>query len=501
MTGEPHGRRWRAARITLLIAVGISLGVTIDRPLTGMHSWRQTHNAMVARNFVRHSWDPSLTLVDFGGGELLYAANLPVLSYPTAVIWRIVGAEPPAVPRGLAALATLLAALYLARLARRLGGELAGLASILLFVQIPLVMGYGTAFLDDAVLLAALGGAVFHAHAYGRDRRARDALFVALWLGLAIAVKPPALFALLPVGAAAWVGLGGGSARRLVPLAAAAGAALVLGLLWYAVLWWRVSSYPNVLMSFGVGPGTDKWGNVSLLADPGTWTLLGKRLTQELTGFAGAALVALGLWAARRRREVLVPLAWLGAVAVYVVVVIGGHREHDYYQLVLAQPVALAMALAFGTMGGRSGETPARRAPAWLIPALAVLLTVATVVELRPFRSFLVQHEDLRWEQLAADLAAETDPDDRVLVIDHSLPEVFYLADRRGYHLRPDQASPEALDDRLADGVVSAIGVLEPQRLLDSGHRGMWSLHGRWCVVRAGEHHAVLTPCAPARLR
>ena len=500
MTVKVHDRRWLAARIALLVAAGIALGLTIDRPFTGMHSWRQTHNAMVARNFVRHSWNPSLTLVDFGGGELLYAANLPVLSYPTAVIWRIAGAEPPAAPRGLAILATLLAALYLARLARRLGGELAGLASILLFIQIPLVMGYGTAFLDDSVLLAALGGAVFHAHAYGRDRRTRDALFVALWLGLAIAIKPPAIFALLPVGAAAWVGLDGGSPRRMVPLAGAAAAAIALGFVWYAVLWWRVSSYPNVLMSFGVSPGTDKWGNLTLLADPGTWTLLGKRLTQEVTGFTGVALVALGLWSARRRREVLVPLAWLGAVVVYVVVVIGGHREHDYYQLVLAQPAALAMALAFGAARRGVEGTPGRRPPAWLLPALAVLLTTAAVVELRPFRSFLVHHQDLRWEQLAADLAAETDPDDRVLVIDHSLPEILYLADRRGFHLRPEQASPEALDDRLAAGV-SAIAVLEPQRLLDSGHEGLWSLHRRWCVVRAGEHHAVFTPCATAERR
>lgn len=497
-------RRWLAGRIALLVAAGIALGATVDRPLTGMHSWRQTHNAMVARNFVRHSWDPSLTLVDFGGGELLYAANLPVLSYPTAVIWRIVGNEPPAVPRMLAVLATLLAALYLARLARRLGGPLSGLVSILLFVQIPLVMGYGTAFLDDAVLLAALGGAVFHAHSYGRDRRARDALAVALWFALAIAVKPPAIFALVPVAAAGWVGVGrpdtpatGG--RPLVSLATAAAGGLALGLLWYGVLWWRVSSHPNVLMSFGVSPGSDKWGNLALLADPGTWTILGKRLTQEVTGFAGAALVALGLWSARRRREVLIPLAWLGAVGVYVIVVIGGHREHDYYQLVLAQPVALAMALAFSRRPPGEGEGRGADRGRWIPLALAAALTATTVVELRPFRSFLVHYQDTRWEQLAGDLAAETTPDERILVIDHSLPEIFYLADRRGFHLRPDEATPDALAGRLAQGV-SAIGVMEPQRLLDRGHEGLWSLHRQWCVVRAGAHHAVFAPCAAADL-
>lgn len=465
----------------------------LDRSFLGMHSWRQCHNAMVARNFGRHGWDPTLTLVDFGGGDLLYGANAPVLAYPTALLWSITGVETPLVPRMMALMATLTAAMLLERLGKEIGGRVYGLAAAVLFLQVPLITGYGPSFLEDTVMLAAMGGAVYGAYRWGRSPGWLAAAATALALGLALAVKPQAALVVVPAAAAAMAAGRGGARALLHPhVAVAAIVALAAGGLWYALLAWRAHTWPDVLMAFDATPGSDKWGQLGLLVDPATSVLLSKRVTQEVTGFSGLALVGLGLLCLRRGGILAVPLAWAGAMALHVVLVLGGHVAHDYYQLVLAQPAALLMAgafLPFSPLLDRDHPI-ARKTLSGAPAVVGVVLVVVMAVELQPFRHFLRTWEDPRWAPFAASVATATDGDEAILVIDHSLPEVFYLADRRGYHLTPDEATPDAIMAMESD--IAAVGVLEPGRLWDAGHPGLLYLLQGWMVVDQGDPHMVL---------
>ncbi len=486
-----HG--WTALRLVSYAASSYLLSSGMERAFLGMHSWRQCHNAMVARNFGRHGWDPTLTLVDFGGGEMLYGANAPVLAYPTALLWQLTGVETPLVPRMLALLATLTAALLLERLGREIGGRVYGLAAALLFLQIPLICGYGPSFLDDTVMLAAMGGTVYGAYCWGRKPGWLVAVAAALALALALAIKPQAALIALPAGVAA-VGAGRGGARALLnpQVAVAAVLAVAAGGLWYALLAWRAHTWPDVLMAFSAAPGSDKWGQFALLADPATSVLLSKRITQEVTGYSGLALVGLGLLCLRRGQVLAVPLAWAGAMALHVVLVLGGHVAHDYYQLALAQPAALLMAgafLPFSPLLDR--DHPVARQTLSGAPAVVgVVLAVVMAVELQPFRHFLRTWEDPRWAPFAAAVAAASGEDESILVIDHSLPEVFYLADRRGYHLTPDEATPEAV--AAVEDEIATVAVLEPGRLWDTGHPGLLYLLQGWIVVDQGDPHMIL---------
>ena len=122
---ERRARWMRVARAVVYLGAALTLSVGLSRPFLGMHSWRQTQNAMVARNFARDTLDPTVTQLDLGGGGLLYGVNLPVLCWPTGVAWRVAGTEPAAVPRLLALIATLAAGaavLGVGHLARRLIG-------------------------------------------------------------------------------------------------------------------------------------------------------------------------------------------------------------------------------------------------------------------------------------------------------------------------------------------------------------------------------------------
>lgn len=486
---------WTALRLASFSAASLLLSAGIERPFLGMHSWRQCHNAMVARNFARHSWDPTLTLVDFGGGELLYGANAPLLTYPTGVLWHLLGTESPAIPRSLALLVTICTALLIEKLGREMCGRVYGLVAALLFLQIPLITGYGPAFFDDTVMLAAMVGVVLGAHRWGRRPGWTTAVATALALGAAVAVKPQAALVALPAVAAAAKGRPEGLRALLHPhLAAVVALSLAVGGLWYGMLAWRAHTWPDVLMAFSVAPGSDKWGNVDLFANPTTWILLSKRVTQEVCGLSGLLLAGLGVLCLRRAGSATVPLAWAAAVALHVLLVLGGHRAHDYYQLVLAPPAALLMAGAVLPLDALLDRRPSstRHPIPGLFAVAAVALIAVMAVELHPFRHFLRTWEDERWEPIAEAVTRVTSPDEYVLVIDHSLPEILYVADRRGFHLTAEEATIEAiakLEDRVA-----AVAVLEPGRLWDHSHPGLLYLMSGWVAVDHGDHHMVLLP-------
>ena len=67
MPRRPTLDRWTALLIAVLAGAAALHVAHLGRPLLGMHSWRMTHNAMVARNYVEHGLEPTRTLVDFGG--------------------------------------------------------------------------------------------------------------------------------------------------------------------------------------------------------------------------------------------------------------------------------------------------------------------------------------------------------------------------------------------------------------------------------------------------
>jgi len=488
-------RRLQVARGIVYVSALVTLGATLTSPFLGMHSWRQTQNAMVARNFARHGLDPTVTLLDLDGGGLLYGVNLPVLCWPAGLAWRVLGNETPVVPRLLALLATLAAAWLLERLGRRLAGPWTGLIAAVIFLQAPLIAGYGASFLEDAVMLAFIGLAVERAFAWGARPRWSDAGWVCLGIAMTIGIKLPVAAAVLPaVVGVAFAGAmlegehrGNRRAAWIVlhpHLLVALGVGLGLGVAYYGALWWRSLTYEHFAWAFTWEPGTDKWGSLAMLAAPDTSILLFKRVVQEVVGLAGLVLVLVALAASTHNPRAFVPVAWLVSVLVYMYISLGGQLAHDYYQLPLVQPLALLGAFCFA-----AADNPSRLRRA--LPVVGVLLMLVMAVELQPFRTFLRTWEDPRWSVLAEAVADATRHDEQVLVIDHQRPEVLYYADRRGYHLVPARATAEAITDRVARGV-AAIGMLEPQRLPALWDPGLQQTLDGWTVASSGEHHMVL---------
>ncbi len=119
------------------------------------------------------------------------------------------------------------------------------------------------------------------------------------------------------------------------------------------------------------------------------------------------------------------------------------------------------------------------------------VLVLVMCLELNPFRRFLRGWEDPRWSELAEAVASSTSPDELVLAIDHQRPEVLYYADRRGYHLHPREVTAASVAERI-EGGVTAVAVLEPQRLDALWTPQMAPVLDGWTAVSSGPHHLVL---------
>jgi 4-amino-4-deoxy-L-arabinose transferase-like glycosyltransferase len=485
-------RRLLVARVLLYVCSAAVLSTGLLQPMLGMHSWRQTQNAMVARNFVRHGFDPTITLLDLDGGGMLYGVNLPVLCWPTGVGWALLGHESPAVPRLLSLLAALFAAWMLERMGRRIGGPWCGLAAAAIFLQAPLIVGYGASFLEDVVMLACIGLAVDRSWAWGEDARWRDAALIALGIGLSVGIKLPVGALIVPLCTTVAL-LAAGRLRALLhpQLLVAMGVGIVLGLSYYGGLWLRSQAWPHFEWAFTWEPGTDKWGSLGLLLAPETVVLLYKRTIQEIAGISGLLLIVVGLMACARNVRVVVPLAWLACALVYGFVTLGGQLAHDYYQLVMVQPVALLGACCFA--GYRDAEMDWSRLPRWRrwMPLVGIALVIAGAVELQPFRQFLKSWQDPRLAVLADAVAESTEPHEAVLVIDHLRPEVLYYADRRGYHLNRAEVNAELVAERVQRGAV-ALAILEPQLVPLLWEPAFAEVVDGWVVTSSGPDHIVL---------
>ena len=167
------------------------------------------------------------------------------------------------------------------------------------------------------------------------------------------------------------------------------------------------------------------------------------RLRGLLFGPYGLGLVLLGLLVKPSRKEQWVLVVWLAAVALFILGVSQGNRQHEYYQLPLVPVAAILAGRAVSALlQPRSLRLnlviSSRRAGLWLSVALLALNLRAGLINLEPM-----------WEQtdLLLDVAAAAEryspPNDPIAVLHDwaRVPEVFYYADRRGWSLWLERTS------------------------------------------------------------
>jgi len=467
----------------LLLGLGLRL-IHLDAPLTDQQAWRQTDTAAIARNYCEEGLDLLYPRVDWRGTTPGYVeTNFPLYPFAVALLYRLAGAPAEWMGRLLSALLSTGAALLLYGLARRLHPDLqVARLGALIFLITPLSLFFGRAFMPEAAMLCLSVAALLTFDRWLDSQRYADLSLAVVTAALCFLVKIPTLYLGFPLVALAWTRWGWGAVRRPVLWLY-----LILVLL-PAILWYSHAAglFARTGLTFGIWgrEGYDKWSHHLLLGGD-FYLLMGRRLAHIVFTPVGALLLVLGMaagWpsrqppgAASERRGVpaparqWIPYVWLGALALYLVLIPEGNRKLHYYQLPLALPGSFLAAIPLAALLGDTRPWRLtwlwawvrRQRPVWRWAAVALLLAAMAAQSARAVGDYYRPADELydyyRTGHAAGAMLDAKLPADALLVVGDlddnagapsraQSPSMLYYCHRRGWQITPDQFRASLLD-------------------------------------------------------
>ena len=464
----------RMPRVDWALALGIAVITVATRwPYRArlLPTWDAVQFALALERYdvVRHQPHPP--------GYILYVALGRLLG--------LVLEDPVSTLGGLAIAASAVAVLLLYRLGWQLYGRGAAVLAALGLAASPLFWSYGVVGLSYTVEAALATGVAVGAWAM-RQGSSRALVCSAVLLGLAGGVRQSMLVILSPL----WLGMAWLGFRRLGPVLAGLGLALVTTATWFGPMLWLTGPHRYLAATIELYESTVR-----------PTTLLGGAWTRNVVGLGEAFVVGVGVflpvlaWELRRaptcllqggRRAVFLALWTLPALAVYALVHFG---QYGYLLTVLPgcyllvgraltecvqrsrgirAPAAWRGALVGVVFVGAAGAHVAFFTAAGpvdaLIPAADASWRARTMSDLRAlyrFRLWSHTAAGLREQEAVIDnyvaaVRREFDPRDTVLVTELGNPRsypwfrhvMYYLPEYAAYHLRLGEPDPGYLASR-----------------------------------------------------
>jgi 4-amino-4-deoxy-L-arabinose transferase-like glycosyltransferase len=420
--------------------------------------WRQSDTATIARNFAANGMDIFFPQINWGGAGPGYVeTEFPLMPWLAALTYLVRG-EHIVLGRLVSLAFVLIAAAAFWGLVRRLLPASAARWALAAFFLSPAFMRWGTAFMPEATVLAFYLLALLGFCRWLQEDRLRFLVWAAAATSAAALVKPTSLHIGLVIGL--WLAFAARDRLRRPSLYVAGLAALVAPALWLRHAAQVHAAYGN---TFGVISGGDsKWGNLELWLSPDFY--LGNLRTEAIFiyGFVGIPLAVLGVGWLRRRQASsaaagLSPLPLLGAGAIALTVYYFAAGRYTSTELGLHYHV---YSLPYAALATGAGVTALLRRSRTRLSPPRVTVLAAVVAVLLGAQAMNVLAQSIRdragvYSNCSTALDAVAGQPDLVVVSTQSRtiedgvtnnyqePQVFFLADRKGWSLAADQHTPE----------------------------------------------------------
>ena len=446
------GRKWFLVILALAALLRLE---NLTVPLSGWHAWRQADTAAMARNFYfehKPIWLPS---VDWRGNTPGYVeSEFPAYAYAVAMAYRIFGVSTP-VARLISILCSLLTMWMLVRILRPRIGEMATLVTTFLIAVMPLSIMVGRAIMPESSVTLCMVSGIYWFDRWLGSRRLRDGFYAVGLLSLCILGKLPSLYVGLPL-IILMLERDGLRTFRQPRSWIAAFAILAPPAIWY---WYANRLFKETGLSFGIWmPGTDKWANWELLADPGFYHLIFlERLAGLAFGIVGLLGIVLGLVLAMRAPRARLIAGWFAAVLIYVAIVGRGNEVHDYYQWPFLVPGAALCGIAC-----------VKLRDAWFSRGRLVrygrVSAGLTVIGYLVFSAIVTQRL-LSWEwtyapftEMGRRVQTIVPRDARIVCVDNGDPIGLYHAGRYGWRAMTGDVNEGYIADKIRMGAEFLIG-------------------------------------------
>jgi 4-amino-4-deoxy-L-arabinose transferase-like glycosyltransferase len=437
--------------ILLVLGLGLLLRLYhLNAPIIGVHAWRQSDTAAMARNYYENGFRFLYPQVDWGGSGPGYAeTEFPLYPYAVSLIYKLLGVS-EAYGRLLSALCFVGAIYFLYRLVALLADRSVALWSAFFFAISPLTVFYGRTVQPEAMVMLACTIALYGFAHWLRHRQ--DAYLALSAAGLALA----ALLKLLPL---VYVGLpllwlAGGEFRgrlwRQGRLWLYAAAVLGATAAWYLH---AHSLYQATGLTFGFwGGATGRYDWLDLLT-LGFWGDIALRLVVRYLAVFGLVLFLVGVVKRPRSDLDRLLLVGMGSVALSWAIAPTSSYIHEYYQL----PFMLYAAPALGQGWVSLTQRPSRLARRLAYGCLALMAAAGLAI----YSLDYLARENVQTSAayaLAQQVQAATPPTARIITVTGSDPNLLYLAYRKGWMLPPERVETELLQALAADGAEYLVG-------------------------------------------
>ncbi len=366
---------WLIPLFLLALTFGVRL-YKIDSPVADWHSWRQADTAAVARNFVKADFnllypqsDSFLALNEHGleNPNRWFINEFPFYNAIVAIIYQQFGVN-VMYARLVSVVFATLGALALYLLTKSLFSPKVAILAGLYYALNPYSIYYGRVIMPDPAFVALSILSLYLTYLWVKSPKWVTAALLGVVYGLALLVKPYAIFMAIPM--ATWVLVNRGFKvfkEKQIYLAAA------LALIPFGLWRWHYAMRPE-------GTFASTWllngDNIRFTGAFFRW-LIFERLNRLIFATGGFVLFILGIPAALKKNKAgSLILMWLLSVALYMTIFAKGNVNHDYYQIPVVPVGSILVSLGFWWLIDQ-GKRGVNKLVSFILAAFLLLISLA----------------------------------------------------------------------------------------------------------------------------
>ena len=448
----------RKSRIWFIVLLAIVVRLYhIDFPVAGWHSWRQADTAAIARNFYENGFHILFPQIDWGGNAPGYVeCEFQLYPFLVALLYWLFG-QSDIWGRILSIFFSVSAVYGVYLLTKKYISENVALWSAFAYAIIPLNIYFGRAFMPEpAMLMFSVFGIYWFSEWLDKGAAIHFVLSLAC-ISLAALLKIPALYLGLPLFYLAWC-------KYDLQMPQKPMLWLFAFLVFLSVGLWYYHAHQIFLASgltFRIWEvGTDKWGNLDIIATPKFYNdVFFKSIAERHLTYAGFVVFVVGLFVKRKNREEKLFDFWLIAIVIYIIIVARGNQVHEYYQLPFVLPAVVFVGKAFDKYlppGSFRATVREKTVTAWFFGFCLVALLVLSCLRYANFMRG--ENETSSLFRLGSSVQSLTERNALVVAVDDGNPVVLYRSYRKGWNSSPEELDSLFLEAKKAQGAKFIIG-------------------------------------------
>lgn len=483
--------------LPVILALGFVLRLYhLHAPIIGIHAWRQSDTAAMARNYYENGFRFLYPQVDWGGSTPGFAeTEFPIYPYAVSLLYKLLGFS-DSYGRLLSAVFGGIAIYFMYKLVGLVAEEKVALWSAFFFAILPLNVFYSRTFQPESMLIMSCIIGLYGFLQWLQDRQDWYLVLSVIFVSLASLVKIlPLVYVGLPLIFLAWQTF----KLRVVlqwRLWAYAAVVLLTTFLWYSHAHQIYQATGLTFGFWGGETGRYTWQDLVRLQ---FWADIILRLVVRHFSVFGVVFLLVGLL----RRDPAFPKLFLGIgmVAVLLTCMIAPTSSyvHEYYQLPLLIYAVPFMAKGWNEMV--AGLFRFSRPLAYT--CLGLLVTAGTVIYAIDYMSKEIPARSEVY-RLSQQVQTVTPPEARIITVTRGDPNLLYLSHRQGWLTSPKRIDLDYLQARAAEGADYLVGsyqVVESySRFTDEGQKAaLRNLIDQHLEARVHTDESYIVNLAPLR--